>query len=178
VEIKSRLLSCSKQLQGFGPERNGLAEQMAYLVEHATKVQRLVYLAMHASHDADDVFEKNSDPCFAPKVMSRMKVFADETAKYGEGCAYKSEGGEEESEKGFGEGYEEAFSKILVMSLMSQRHSATERKGILTTSSTFYIHGRTRRAHNTARLWTDFSECSRAIADSSWASLTLQSWRR
>jgi hypothetical protein len=46
---------------------------MAYLVEHATKVQRLVYLAMHASHAADDVFEKGSDPCFAPNVMSRMK---------------------------------------------------------------------------------------------------------
>ncbi|KXS94723.1 hypothetical protein AC579_9202 [Pseudocercospora musae] len=88
VEIKSRLASRQKQLGRLGPERNSPAEQMAYLVELATKFQRLVHLAMNAAHGADDAFETSPDLCVAPAVMSRMQTFSDEMANYSEAYAF------------------------------------------------------------------------------------------
>lgn len=88
MEIKSRLTSRQKQLSGLGPERNSPAEQMAYLVEVATKFQRLVYLAVNAAHGADDAFETSPDLCVAPAIMSRMKTFSDEMANYSEAYAF------------------------------------------------------------------------------------------
>lgn len=88
MEIKSRLASRQKQLSRLGPERNSPTEQMAYLVEIATKFQRLVYLAVNATHGADDAFETSPDLCVAPAVMSRMKTFSDEMAQYSEAYAF------------------------------------------------------------------------------------------
>ncbi|KAA8623853.1 Interferon-induced GTP-binding protein mx2 [Pyrenophora tritici-repentis] len=49
---------------------------------------------MNASHGADDAFEKNPGLCIAPAVMSRMKIFSDEMAKYGESYSFKCNDGD------------------------------------------------------------------------------------
>ncbi|KAM3425678.1 hypothetical protein BST61_g7618 [Cercospora zeina] len=88
VEIKSRLALCQKKLRGLGAERNTPAEQTAYLIELATRFQRLVSMSISATHGADDTFEKSPALCIAPAVMSRMKTFSDEMAQYGESYAF------------------------------------------------------------------------------------------
>jgi hypothetical protein len=93
VEIKSRLASCRRQLHGLGLERNTSTEQTAYLIGLATKFQRLVSLSMNASHGADDAFETNPGLCIALAVMSRMKMFSDEMAKYGESYPFSPSDG-------------------------------------------------------------------------------------
>lgn len=57
---------------------------MAYLIGLATKFQRLVTLSINATHGADDAFDTNPELRTAPAVMSRMKIFSNEMAKYGE----------------------------------------------------------------------------------------------
>jgi hypothetical protein len=72
----------------LGLERNTSAEQTAYLIGLATKFQRLVSLSMNATHGADDAFETSPGLCIAPAVMSRMKIFSDEIARYGESYSF------------------------------------------------------------------------------------------
>jgi hypothetical protein len=43
---------------------------------------------MNATHCADDAFETSPDLCIAPAVISRMKIFSDEMAKYGESYSF------------------------------------------------------------------------------------------
>jgi hypothetical protein len=43
---------------------------------------------MNATHGADDAFETSPNLCIAPAVMSRMKIFSDEMAKYGESYSF------------------------------------------------------------------------------------------
>jgi hypothetical protein len=45
---------------------------------------------MNASHGAGDAFETNPALCIAPAVMSRMKMYSDEMAKYGESYSFSS----------------------------------------------------------------------------------------
>jgi hypothetical protein len=66
---------------------------MVYLMGLATKFQRLVSLSMNATHGADDAFETSPDLCIAPAVMSRMKIFSDEMAKYGESYSFNCNDG-------------------------------------------------------------------------------------
>ncbi|KAF2023591.1 dynamin GTPase [Setomelanomma holmii] len=94
TEIKSRLASCRRQLNGLGLERNTSAEQTAYLIGLASKFQRLVFLSMNASHGADDAFETSPGLCIAPAIMSRMKVFSDEMAEYGESYSFNCDNGD------------------------------------------------------------------------------------
>jgi hypothetical protein len=47
-----------------------------------------VYLSISATHGADDAFETSPELCIAPAVMSRMKIFSDEMAKYGESYSF------------------------------------------------------------------------------------------
>jgi hypothetical protein len=47
-----------------------------------------VYLSISATHGADDAFETSPDLCIAPAVMSRMKIFSDEMAEYGESYSF------------------------------------------------------------------------------------------
>jgi hypothetical protein len=75
----------------LGLERNTSAEQTAYLIGLAAKFQRLVSLSMNASHGADDAFETSPGLCIAPAVMSRMKIFSDEMAKYGESYSFNGD---------------------------------------------------------------------------------------
>jgi hypothetical protein len=75
-------------------EQNTSTEQTAYLIGLVTKFQRLVSLSMNASHGADDAFKTNPGLCIAPAVMSRMKMFSDEMAKYGESYSFNSSGGD------------------------------------------------------------------------------------
>jgi hypothetical protein len=49
---------------------------------------------MNASHGADDAFETNPGLCIAPAVMSRMKMFSDEMAKYGESYVFTCSDGD------------------------------------------------------------------------------------
>jgi hypothetical protein len=49
-----------------------------------------VYLSISATHGADDAFETSPELCIAPAVMSRMKIFSDEMAKYGESYSFNS----------------------------------------------------------------------------------------
>jgi hypothetical protein len=61
---------------------------MAYLVGLATRFQRLVFLSVNATHGADDAFETSPELRIAPAVMSRMKIYSDEMAKYGESYSF------------------------------------------------------------------------------------------
>ncbi|KAK3074249.1 hypothetical protein LTR53_003472 [Teratosphaeriaceae sp. CCFEE 6253] len=92
IEIKGRLDACQERLQGLGPERNGPAEQMAYLTRVATHFQRLVSLALNAMYGADGVFDGVPELRIAPAIMSRMKIFSDEMGKYGQLYAFVSSG--------------------------------------------------------------------------------------
>ena len=89
LEIRGRLDACQKQIDDLGPERNTSADQVVYLTRLSTKFQRLVSLALTATHGADEAFE---DPRMriAPAVMSRMKAFSDEMAEYGQTFAFKT----------------------------------------------------------------------------------------
>jgi hypothetical protein len=49
---------------------------------------------MNASHGADDAFETNPGLCIAPAVISGMKMFSDELAKYGESYSFSSTDGD------------------------------------------------------------------------------------
>jgi hypothetical protein len=89
VEIRGRLDACQKQIDDLGPERNTPAEQVVYLTRLATKFQRLVFLALNATHGADEAFE-DSRMRIAPAVMSRMKAFSDEMGEYGQTFAFKT----------------------------------------------------------------------------------------
>lgn len=77
-------------MTGLGPERTNSAEQIAYLTRLATKFQRLVSLALNATHGADDAFESKSELRIAPAVMSRMKLFSDEMGRHGETYSFVS----------------------------------------------------------------------------------------
>ncbi|KAK3075634.1 hypothetical protein LTR53_000876 [Teratosphaeriaceae sp. CCFEE 6253] len=92
IEIKGRLDACQERLQGLGPERNGPAEQMAYLTRVATHFQRLVSLALNAMYGADGVFDEVPELRIAPAIMTRMKTFSDEMGKYGQLYAFMSSG--------------------------------------------------------------------------------------
>ncbi|KAF7443444.1 Interferon-induced GTP-binding protein mx2 [Pyrenophora tritici-repentis] len=94
AEIKRTLATQQRQLSRLGPERKTSAEQMAYLVGLATKFQRLVSLAINATHGASDAFEKSPELCIAPTVMSRMKIFSDEMAKFGESYLFNCNDGD------------------------------------------------------------------------------------
>jgi hypothetical protein len=72
-----------KRLEALGPERNTTADQMVYLIDLASKFQRLVGLALTANHGADDAFEADPAMCIAPSVMSRMKTFTDDMDNFG-----------------------------------------------------------------------------------------------
>jgi hypothetical protein len=76
------------QLSELGLERSTSAEQTVYLIELATKFQRLVSLSLNATHGADDAFETSLGLCIAPAVMSRMKIFSHEMAEYGEAYSF------------------------------------------------------------------------------------------
>ncbi|KAK6401745.1 hypothetical protein LTR95_019149 [Oleoguttula sp. CCFEE 5521] len=91
VEIKSRLNACRERLAELGPERNSPAEQMAYLTRISTRFQRLVVLALNATHGADDVFETDHRLRIAPAIMSRMETFSEEMAKYGHTYAFTAQ---------------------------------------------------------------------------------------
>ncbi|CAK1356816.1 unnamed protein product [Cercospora beticola] len=91
TEIKGRLATCQKKLRGLGAERNTPAQQTAYLIQLATKFQRLVSLSISATHGADNAFETTPALCIAPALMSRMKIFSDEMAKYGATYAFSSD---------------------------------------------------------------------------------------
>ncbi|OQN95383.1 hypothetical protein B0A48_18618 [Cryoendolithus antarcticus] len=91
IEIKSRLDACRERLAELGPERNNPAEQMAYLTRISTRFQRLVVLALNATHGADDVFETDHRLRIAPAIMSRMKTFSEEMAKYGHTYAFTAQ---------------------------------------------------------------------------------------
>jgi hypothetical protein len=88
AEIKSRLVTRRRQLSRLGPERNTSAEQTAYLIGLATKFQRFVSLSINATYGADDAFEASPELRIAPAVMSRMKIFSDDMAKYGESYSF------------------------------------------------------------------------------------------
>jgi hypothetical protein len=89
LEIRGRLDACQKQIDDLGPERNTPADQVVYLTRLSTKFQRLVFLALNATHGADEAFE-DSRMRIAPAVMSRMKTFSDEMAEYGQTFAFKT----------------------------------------------------------------------------------------
>ena len=89
LEIRGKLDACQKQIDDLGPERNTPAEQVVYLTRLATKFQRLVFLALNATHGADEAFE-DSGMRIAPAVMSRMKAFSDEMGEYGQTFAFKT----------------------------------------------------------------------------------------
>ncbi|GIZ42843.1 hypothetical protein CKM354_000609600 [Cercospora kikuchii] len=91
TEIKNRLATCQKKLRGLGAERNTPAQQTAYLIQLATKFQRLVSLSISATHGADHAFETTPALCIAPALMSRMKISSDEMAKYGATYAFSSD---------------------------------------------------------------------------------------
>lgn len=84
TEIKNRLDISQKHLNDLGPERKGSAEQTAYLINLATKFQRLVSLALSADYGADDLFNNISALRVAPAIMSRMKAFSDDMSNYGQ----------------------------------------------------------------------------------------------
>jgi hypothetical protein len=89
LEIRGRLDACQKQIDDLGPERNTSADQMVYLTTLSTKFERLVTLALSATHGASEAFE---DPRMriAPAIMSRMKAFSDEMDKHGHTFAFKT----------------------------------------------------------------------------------------
>lgn len=91
VEIRSRLDICQKQLDDLGPERNSPAKQMEYLTKLSVNFQRLVTLALNATHGADNSFAVHARLRIAPAVMSRMKTFSDEMAQYGHTFAFRSQ---------------------------------------------------------------------------------------
>ena len=64
---------------------------MAYLTRLATKFQRLVSLALNATHGADAAFDSSPTLRIAPSVMSRMKTFEAEIAKYGQTYLFMKE---------------------------------------------------------------------------------------
>lgn len=97
VEVQGRLDACRKRLHDLGPERNSSAEQMGYLIDLASQFQRLVSLALNATHGADHVFDTSPAMRIAPAVMSRMKTFSDEMAKYGEVYSFMPREGNEAS---------------------------------------------------------------------------------
>jgi hypothetical protein len=99
LEIRGRLDTCQKQIDDLGPERNTPAEQVVYLTRLATKFQRLVFLALNATHGADEAFE-DSKMRIAPAVMARMKKFSDEMADYGQTFAFKTKDDDKASNSG------------------------------------------------------------------------------
>jgi hypothetical protein len=52
-----------------------------------------VYLLISATYGADNAFKTSPELCIAPAVMSRMKIFSDEMAKYGESYSFNSNDG-------------------------------------------------------------------------------------
>ncbi|KAK3625369.1 hypothetical protein LTR56_020454 [Elasticomyces elasticus] len=83
-------MPCDSASRKCFPQRNSSAEQMAYLTQLATRFQRLVSYALNANHGADEAFEKYPRLRIAPAVMSRMKIFSDEMAKYGQTYTFMS----------------------------------------------------------------------------------------
>nr|OQO32491.1 hypothetical protein B0A51_00900 [Rachicladosporium sp. CCFEE 5018] len=53
--------------------------------------RRLVVLALNATHGADDLFETDHRLRIAPAIMSRMKTFSEEMAKYGHTYAFTAQ---------------------------------------------------------------------------------------
>jgi hypothetical protein len=99
IEIRSRLDACRKQLSDLGPERDNQLKQMDYLTRISVGFQRLVTLALNTTHGADDAFENDIRMRLAPAVMTRMKSFSDEMAKYGEAFAFKTKDGDTSNNK-------------------------------------------------------------------------------
>lgn len=99
AEIKGRLDDRRKRLSDLGEERNSSAEQSIYLTKLATKFQRLVSLALNATHGADNTFEVYPELCIAPTIMARMKAFSEDMAKFGETYSFISQEVEENDPK-------------------------------------------------------------------------------
>jgi hypothetical protein len=91
IEINSRLAACRNRLDDLGPERTNSAEQMAYLAKLATKFQRLVSLAIGATHGADGAFESNPALRIAPAAVARMKAFEDDMGNFGHTYSFMAE---------------------------------------------------------------------------------------
>ena len=67
-------------------------------------------MSINANHGADDAFEETPNLCIAPAVMSRMKIFSDEMAKYGESYSFSSDEAGTELDNLAGSPAEETFS--------------------------------------------------------------------
>ena len=73
---------------------------MEYLTKFSVNFQRLVTLALNATHGADNSFATHARLRIAPAVMARMKTFSDEMASYGHWFAFKSKEKSKEKSQG------------------------------------------------------------------------------
>ena len=64
---------------------------MVYLIDLASKFQRLVSLALSATHGANDAFDTDPAMRLALALVSRMQLFSNKIRWYGETYAFESQ---------------------------------------------------------------------------------------
>ncbi|KAL8902671.1 MAG: hypothetical protein Q9207_004473 [Kuettlingeria erythrocarpa] len=83
ADINKRLSACQGSLGKLGPSRETTEQQQKYLLDLASRFQRLTSWALEARYGSDDVFETRPALRLATDIVNRNAVFSDDVRQRG-----------------------------------------------------------------------------------------------
>lgn len=91
AEISSKLKLCKHQLDALGPSRATRDQQYKFLLDLATKYQKITALALNAHYGGDDVFETAPTLKLATAIVDRNASFSDDVWQRGHAMAFNKD---------------------------------------------------------------------------------------
>ncbi|KAL8761455.1 MAG: hypothetical protein Q9184_002412 [Pyrenodesmia sp. 2 TL-2023] len=90
-DISKRLKECHSLLTKLGPSRETKEQQQKYLLDLATRFQRLTSWGLEARYGSDDIFETQPTLRLATHVVNRNTAFSDDIWKKGHTMPFDGE---------------------------------------------------------------------------------------
>ncbi|MCJ1463406.1 hypothetical protein MMC07_002013 [Pseudocyphellaria aurata] len=83
LDINKKLSSCKQQLEALGSPRETTLQQQDYLLDLATRFQKISSLALDARYGGDDIFEEVEDLRLATSIVTRNEEFSNDAWRNG-----------------------------------------------------------------------------------------------
>ncbi|KAJ6020189.1 hypothetical protein N7499_003485 [Penicillium canescens] len=98
-EVSKRLKECKRGLENLGEERESPEQQSKYLLQIASKFQRITENALHTNYGLQDAFDEEPDLRLgATLVANRNAQFSDDFCSQGHVYCFKSHGHDDNTE--------------------------------------------------------------------------------
>ncbi|CAG8876378.1 unnamed protein product [Penicillium salamii] len=97
-EVSKRLKECKKDLESLGEERESPEQQRKYLLDIASKFQRITENALQTNYGSQDAFDEEPGLRLATLVANRNAQFSDDFSIRGHLYCFMSHGHDDDSE--------------------------------------------------------------------------------